>query len=158
PVGRPVRRQALADPGDLAAGEGHVHHTVEILRRIDDASAPEDEIECHVLGSLRRGGARQAGATDPVAGSNAIVRRPSGAVAGEMAHLRKRPLPAAPTNSPASATGSPRNSGVSGQPLARLPSAGVASWISEWLMVTSLSGSQIARSASAPTAIVPLRG
>src|SRR5260370_37704806 len=53
--------------------------------------------------------------TDPVAGSNAITRRPSGTVAGEISHLRKRPLPAAPTNSPPSATGSPRTSGAPGQ-------------------------------------------
>ena len=33
-----------------------------------------------------------------------MVRRPSGTVAGEISHRRNRPLPAAPTNSPASAT------------------------------------------------------
>src|SRR5262249_17664403 len=62
------------------------------------------------------------GSADPVAGSKAIVRRPSGAVAGEMSHLRKRPLPAAATNSPAWATTSPRTSVVIGQPLIVLPS------------------------------------
>src|SRR5262249_47851285 len=57
------------------------------------------------------------GSTDPVAGSNGMVRCPSGAVAGEMSHFKNRPLPAAPTNSPASATTSPRTSVVIGQPL-----------------------------------------
>src|SRR5919197_4978657 len=63
-----------------------------------------------------------AGASDPVSGSNPVVRRPSGAVAGEISHLRKQPLPAAPTNSPPSATASPRRSVVTGHPLIVLPS------------------------------------
>src|SRR5439155_8791105 len=62
------------------------------------------------------------GCTHPVAGSNAMARRPSGWVAGEISHFRNWPLPAAPTKSPPSATTSPRTSVVIGQPVIVLPS------------------------------------
>ena len=36
--------QVIADFGDLAAGERHVGHAVDVLRGVDDPSALQDEI------------------------------------------------------------------------------------------------------------------
>ena len=42
-----VRRKTGADRRDLAAGEADVRHRIEMLRRIDDPTALEDEIDGH---------------------------------------------------------------------------------------------------------------
>src|SRR5262245_41481302 len=122
---RPLYVAGLIGPDD--------RNSVHLVERL--APGEYDQLHHFVSGAssrvarLRRSGGLQCkesvcfpGSTDPVAGSNGMVRRPSGAVAGEMSHFKNRPLPAAPTNSPASATTCPRTSVVIGQPLMVLPS------------------------------------
>ncbi len=51
-------REIGRDGGDLAAGDGHVHHRVDAVFRIDDVAVPDQQIELGAL--LERHGRRGA--------------------------------------------------------------------------------------------------
>jgi hypothetical protein len=52
-IGAVTRLQVRPDLRDLAGGEGDVGDAVEVLRRVDDAPALEDEIVGHFRPVLR---------------------------------------------------------------------------------------------------------
>jgi hypothetical protein len=54
----------VADLRDLAALKGDISHAINVLRRVDDAPALQDEVKCHLLSPSFRG-RPQAGARNP---------------------------------------------------------------------------------------------